>query len=86
MEDRGLPTCRCGRIDWFNDGLVIVADERRRLRVERVDEGAGFRPYDRWSCMTCASEVVPGSRLHRDLDRMLERADSESTEQLDLVS
>jgi hypothetical protein len=74
MEDRGLPACRCGRLDWFNDGLVIVLDGRNRLAVERVLDPDRRLAGSRWSCTGCGSEVVRGSPLDRRLESVA-RAD-----------
>jgi hypothetical protein len=86
MEGRGLPTCRCGRVDWFNDGLVIVLDELRRTVIERVEDPDGFVSSDQWSCMHCASEVVRGSSLHRELDAFAADADADRQSRLAMVS
>jgi len=61
------PVCRS--IDWFRDGCLVTEDEATGdLMITRVQvpdpriAGAG------WSCTYCAHELLPETRLARDLD------------------
>jgi hypothetical protein len=65
--DTGPPCPRCGRVEWFGDGILILGDHVEVV-VRRVAPALG--EIRDWKCMICGHEVWHPSPLDRALEKL----------------